>query len=488
MAWYSCKYCQGRFTTFTEIISHICDTHGQNNIQFTRQDGTASKLFNFKVIPDLCREQGREITIKSEEEKIHISRTNVVPKDSPCSKYVKSHEGTIIGDTTYQIKEDEGDIYYTEIISLLPTVIDELKNIGQLEEFLSFHKLVSEKKFPLGNIAFLLFLDVVRWYGLESTSSTMRYSPEIKLFWKTGLRLFHGRFLKFMSGPKCTGKSISSGESPGLTFASDSEVNFIVPDRKVLQEEKKFVDENTPGILLGMIDTITVCDPKQSKTYKICVDGKKINPSSKGEVRLWGYEDSPTFDEKQVRLAAEKEFFEDFKDRLSKLSEYGHTYISTCDDSDNEFIQRGCTKSVQLLSQRIRDLRQLKVKKDIFLIKLFDKCESDWRNSQFAMVISSIKTTIYKIENCIDELLQCNDAFCKYAAIISKGSSYIHPEKQIPLSSQGNLVYLSNTEATNDPSLINLGMAYDICKFEHNVKMQICILKKHSFCRKIMAF
>ena len=37
---------------------------------------------NFKAIPDLCREQGRTITIIDEiKENIHISKVKVVPKD-----------------------------------------------------------------------------------------------------------------------------------------------------------------------------------------------------------------------------------------------------------------------------------------------------------------------------------------------------------------------------------------------------------------------
>ena len=41
------------------------------------------RTINFKVMPDLCREQGRTITIDEIKEKIQISKVNVVPKDSP---------------------------------------------------------------------------------------------------------------------------------------------------------------------------------------------------------------------------------------------------------------------------------------------------------------------------------------------------------------------------------------------------------------------
>ena len=39
------------------------------------------RTINFKAIPDLCREQGRKITIDEIKEKLYISKAKVVPKD-----------------------------------------------------------------------------------------------------------------------------------------------------------------------------------------------------------------------------------------------------------------------------------------------------------------------------------------------------------------------------------------------------------------------
>ena len=65
-------------------------------------------------------------------------------------------------------------------------------------EYVSFNRLLAEEKIPMDNIAFLLFLDVVRWFSLDGYTTSMRYSEEVKLFLCTGLRLFGGRFLRFM--------------------------------------------------------------------------------------------------------------------------------------------------------------------------------------------------------------------------------------------------------------------------------------------------
>jgi hypothetical protein len=54
---------------------------------------------------------------------------------------------------------DDKDEEHTEIVSLIPTVIDELKRAGKLTEYIYLHKLVSDGKFPLDNLAFLAGLN-----------------------------------------------------------------------------------------------------------------------------------------------------------------------------------------------------------------------------------------------------------------------------------------------------------------------------------------
>ena len=121
----------------------------------------------------------------------------------------------------------------------------------------------------------------------------MRYCEEMKEFWRTGLRLFHGRFLRFMGGPKNKGQILHNETSPGLQKPEEAKVNFIVPDRRVLVDDRKTVENSNPGILYDIIEMVILSDPDQLHTFKICADGKKINPCSTGEINLWGYEDSP---------------------------------------------------------------------------------------------------------------------------------------------------------------------------------------------------
>ena len=349
------------------------------------------------------------------------------------------------------ITVEEKDEHFTILVDMLPNVIQTLKDAGKVNEFIQFNHLLSEGKFPMTNIAFLFFLDIVRWYSLDNATTSMRYSEKVKEFWRTGLRLFHGRFLRFMGGPKNKGQILHNEASPGLQKPEEAKVNFIVPDRRVLVDDKKIIESSNPCILYDVIETVSLSDPDQLNTFKICVDGKKINPCSTGEINLWGYENSPTFTERQDRYNSEMNHFHDLQAYLEKLINFGHSSVSALSEQDIRAIKEACKTSVTILSARIRDLRQLKVKSDMFLQKLLGKVEGDWRSSSYCMVISSLRTRIHMVENCIDDLLQCNESLCKYAAVINKVPHLTSDGLNVTLQVQENLVCLAESNVANEP-------------------------------------
>jgi hypothetical protein len=50
------------------------------------------------------------------------------------------------------------------MIDLLPKVLKSLEDIGQKESFLKCMGLIESGTFPLHNICYLLFLDIVEWF------------------------------------------------------------------------------------------------------------------------------------------------------------------------------------------------------------------------------------------------------------------------------------------------------------------------------------
>ena len=165
-----CYYCEGEKTVFTDIIQHLLEHHPQEQIRFKRHENNKIKSISYKVIPDLCREQGRVITLNEAEQKLHVSKPNTLPKDSPFKKLTKiesnQHDQSTQGCVS---REDSGccdepdiseevdghDDIYEELVSLLPGVLDTLRACNKLDEYLAFNRLLNDKKFPVTNIAFL---------------------------------------------------------------------------------------------------------------------------------------------------------------------------------------------------------------------------------------------------------------------------------------------------------------------------------------------
>ena len=85
-----------------------------------------------------------------------------------------------------------------EFLSLVPSALHELEKAGKGDVLQKFLSQVSSGKFPLTNIAFQLWCDVVDWYE-KSDTRQMRYSPETLQFFWVGKKLFGGRFIRFMN-------------------------------------------------------------------------------------------------------------------------------------------------------------------------------------------------------------------------------------------------------------------------------------------------
>lgn len=96
----------------------------------------------------------------------------------------------------------------------------------------------------MDNTAFLLFLDVVGWFCLDWYTTFMSYSDEFKLFSRTDLRPFGRRVLSYMGGPKNKGQFTSKEALTGKYDCKSLKINFIVSDRRTLNDDVKYVTGN----------------------------------------------------------------------------------------------------------------------------------------------------------------------------------------------------------------------------------------------------
>ena len=86
---FRCYYSEREDNVFSDIIRHLLEQHSQDKIKFKKLVNQKLQSISYNVVPEICREQGRIITVNERERKIHVSRANVRPKDSPLKKLIK---------------------------------------------------------------------------------------------------------------------------------------------------------------------------------------------------------------------------------------------------------------------------------------------------------------------------------------------------------------------------------------------------------------
>ena len=87
-------------------------------------------------------------------------------------------------------------------------------------------KLVANNVFPLDSITFLLFLENDEWFSEDKFSNVKYLYPEMVYLWNIGRKLFHGRFLRIMSGPKKQGQIVQI-QLIGVSMTPNSQISNL---------------------------------------------------------------------------------------------------------------------------------------------------------------------------------------------------------------------------------------------------------------------
>ncbi|CAH1792571.1 unnamed protein product [Owenia fusiformis] len=148
--------------------------------------------------------------------------------------------------------DENNDELLREFANMMPQVINRLSDDGSLTTIRQFFHLITTDVFPLDNIAYRCFLDVLEWMGCGASTQFRYRFPDTIRFWRIGYRLFKGKFLRYMNGVNDGGIS-----------------NFIVPTKAVLKKNSEIKEDAMPGINSLAIDDIAEKDRGSMKTRKI---------------------------------------------------------------------------------------------------------------------------------------------------------------------------------------------------------------------------
>ncbi len=135
-----------------------------------------------------------------------------------------------------------------EMQRLIPHVLNTMFECGKLESYLKFNRLIFSGNFPMNNICFLLFTDLIEWFSCQNTCN-IKYQTETMQFWQIGYRLFQGKVLRFMSGLRNYGQVLNKNAERSELNPSDSRINFAVPAQKNLYRKEDKLLPIYPGII-----------------------------------------------------------------------------------------------------------------------------------------------------------------------------------------------------------------------------------------------
>lgn len=275
MAMYLCRYCNRRDDDPHIILAHTLLTHNKEELKIRKREIQDEKpgyrTITYQIIPNRVYESGKLIWIRPGSTDIKIlddpeslnSPLKKKPREDLNGETVcaskADHKKQLIFDDEKQPENENSDEVkdplLEEVIALIPNVLQEFRKHGQEKKFLLFMRLVESESIPLENIAWLLFLDVMQWFSLETTSQ-MRYSDTVKSFWTIGMLLFGHRFLHFLGGLKNKGQTKVHEALLGECKPDTSQVNFVCPEARYLlnDDEDVKLEDLQPGILHAVVD------------------------------------------------------------------------------------------------------------------------------------------------------------------------------------------------------------------------------------------
>ena len=195
---YKCYYCGIKESSLQSIIEQCKLSHGEETLKYRQlilDENPEIQRYQTKihegVVPSNLTKYGKCITINDGltyilDKESKRKKLNTPVKENFCKNLFQTpksnqNEGNDFENDKIQMevccpseKEipecDSESIEINDMIELLPKVLKSLEDVGQKESFLKFMGLLASGTFPLQNICYLLFLDIVEWFSCDSTT------------------------------------------------------------------------------------------------------------------------------------------------------------------------------------------------------------------------------------------------------------------------------------------------------------------------------
>ena len=223
---YHCYYCPK--SSDEDLLPHMLHVHLDREFTIrVRELDSANGVFLYrtKYFGVKCEfikqklDSGCSIQVNYESKRLAIKRKGGQIKTEHAPK-VRIQEGVydeMKTSTPLPHHSASDDDVVNQIVSMIPSVIDTMREMGRCDDMISILKSISNGSLD-HNIVFHLLLDVGKLMRQNSVYS-MRYSNETKEFWTLVQKLFNGKGLRFFAGTKGEGTDPRSGMRDDLDVA-----------------------------------------------------------------------------------------------------------------------------------------------------------------------------------------------------------------------------------------------------------------------------
>ena len=233
-------------------------------------------------------------------------------------------------------------------------------------------------------------------------------------------RIFHGKYLRFMSGLKNLGQILDGESERGIQNPEKSKINFSVPSRNNLYTAGDNKVSFLPGINEDSIKTIA--NHVWNKPMKLAIDGGKISRGKGkvlGDIDCWGFEGDPNLLERKENLKEETEFLDNISKKIDGLEQKGLENISKLPHREKGYMLSYFKTLLQCICNRNKLLRERLLSLERSEIKFRILGGADWRQSKYYPVICSIRVNIVDTKKLIEEGLAHSKHILFWGAIIN---------------------------------------------------------------------
>lgn len=341
--------------------------------------------------------------------------------------------------------------------SLLETALTKLSDAGLKFEFMTFLKLVVEDRYPLDTLALRLFLETARFYSLTS-STLMWWWPETMRFWRTCYRLFHGKVIALMAGPRNMGQICEGEVARGHIDPQKAQVNFATPSLQTLSKEASdgklgMLKASPPGMISSTLGAIQ--KTAKDTVYMMRADGKRVTAGANkhgGDVDMFGHEEGGTLHERKQQLEAAEQLVDSTISLVESQKMQPESRLSEMLKSVKLQITNKVKDVIRELSKRTQDAREMKLRQTFGLKKLLAISGDTWRDSKYQYAISGMQASIYQLTGFLESTLSTVGALSLCVCFLNGTETLYCRGSEVNASLQGNLFQL------RDPKDLPAGM------------------------------